>query len=138
MPTSTYSSEFRHHWLATPVAIKQAFYQELDDIADMLQSSVSVDSFAFTYRDFNATIEALLPTDDVPLPKYTSALEDTDTPETADKPKLNLSDEDRQAIEQKIYDKLSAQIDDFLSEHLSQLSDDLKLWLKSTINNELN
>lgn len=126
MLTTAYSPDFPKHWLNMPIAIRQAFYQELSDIVDMLQSGADKE-FVFTYRNFDATIEALLPSDDISQNDYY-------TPATAP---FKLSEADRQAIEQRIYDKLSLKIDDFLSEHMGQLSNNLKTWLKSTINDEL-
>lgn len=136
MPTSAYRSDFYQRWHSTPTAIKQALYQELEDIIGLLQSDSNAKSYSFTYPDFDATIEVLL------LPnkhntnsiKFMPTTAKTDAPYTATQ---TAQPDDKHIIAQHIYDKLSAQIDDALSKHLGQLSDDLKTWLKTAIDDEL-
>lgn len=45
--------------------------------------------------------------------------------------------EELSEIQRLITTKLSAQLDDFLTEHLAQLSEDLKSWIDTAIKNEL-
>lgn len=112
MPTSSYSPQFNQHWLAMPFTLRQAFYQELDDIIKLLENDVPLGAFAFTYQDFDTTIDALLPVKDVA---------------PADAPTL----------EETLYANLSGALDERLDDKLQALADELKQWLQSAIKDEL-
>lgn len=136
------SPQFTKRWHATPIAIKNAFHQELDDIIDMLHGSTPAHEFEFNHADFGQTIEDLLfiHKDDTPVPariihnlENPQALFDNETP----KPTQRLHPKDLDELEARITEKLSRQIDDFLGEHMAQVSDDLKGWLKTALKNEL-
>lgn len=128
------SHQFAANWFALTQDARQAFRQELDDISNVLNSDVSIDDFHFYYDDFGLTIKELLGVD----------LDTTITPNQEQESQValqydiqELPEQELLEIEKRIYDKLAVQIDDVLSEHMSQLSDDLKEWLKSAISNEL-
>lgn len=48
-----------------------------------------------------------------------------------------FSPEELSDVEARISAKLSAQLDDFLGEHMTHLSNDLKAWVSTTVKNEL-
>lgn len=136
------SPQFAKRWHATPTAIKNAFYQELDDIIDMLHGTTSAHEFEFNQADFGQALEDLffIHKDDTPIPARLIhnfenppvSLTSSDTTQ-----KERLHPDDLTKIEQEICQKLQKQIDDFLGEHMSQLSEDLKIWLDTAIKNEL-
>lgn len=117
------SAEFPKRWLATPLIAKQAFHQELDDIIALLKSDRPTQEFAFSCPDFNDEIGKLL-----------HVYEGTKTVST---PTKTISTEEVHALEDVIYKKLSNQLDDFLSDEMARQSEDLKIWLKNLIKEEL-
>lgn len=134
------SPQFTKRWHATPAAIKNAFHQELDDIIDMLHGSTPAHEFEFNHADFGQTIEDLffIHKDDTPIPAR--LIHNLETPQAlfdneASTQKLHPTDLDE--LERRITGKLSQQIDDFLGEHMAQVSEDLKSWLKTALKNEL-
>lgn len=136
------SPQFTKRWHATPTAIKNAFHQELDDIIDMLHGTVSASNFEFNHPNFGQTLEDLffIHKDDTPVPAR--IIHNLETPQALFNPKTvkpveRLHPNDLQELEQRIMAKLSKQIDDFLGEHTAQVSEDLKIWLKSALKNEL-
>lgn len=131
------SPQFAKRWLATPVAVKESFRQELDDIIDMLHSPIPARDFNFSLPDFGEEIKHLMAThkDESKPVKLIHSLDTSLTPIEPRKPAL--SNKEIQELEVKICDKLSAQITDFLDEHMGQLSDDLKAWIKTAVKNEL-
>lgn len=138
------SLHFSKHWLELPVAAKQAFYQELSDIAQMLQSDGHAQDFHFEHEDFDSVIADLLSSQNHQAPakptEHTNLNADnTSTVHVTEQhPTTPVFNPQEQAkLESDIYDKLAVQIDDVLSEHMSQLSEDLKEWLKSAIKDEL-
>lgn len=119
------SAQFSKHWLSTPVIARQAFHQELTDIITLLKSDTPAKDFRFHHDNFDKEIASLLHIYDAgkaPAPTH-------DAP--------TLSDEQKQAITDTIYKKLSSRIDDVLSDQMAQLSEDLKAWLKNAIQEEL-
>lgn len=131
------SPQFAKRWLATPVAVKESFRQELDDIIDMLHGTTPARDFRFSSPDFGEEIKHLLETykDESKPVKLIHSLDTSLTPIEPRKPALSKKEMDE--LEIKIADKLSAQITDFLDEHTGQLSDDLKAWIKTAVKNEL-
>lgn len=123
------SPQFTKRWLSTPVAVKQAFHQELEDIIAMLKSDEPAQMFAFTHDDFNVAIKEKLHTYDRKKPP-------TDTPPAP--PKLmDTGSDELTELEERIYKKLSARLEDLISEQMLQVSDDLKAWLMLAIKEEL-
>lgn len=129
--------QFAKRWLATPTAVKDAFRQELDDIIDMLHGTTTARNFAFSYPDFGNEIKELLDqhkAESKPV-KLIHTLDTSLT--TIEKKKPSPTAKELEALEKRILEKLTAQVEDFLGEHTNQLSDDLKAWLKTAIKNEL-
>ncbi len=136
------SPQFTKRWHATPAAIKNAFHQELDDIIDMLHGSTPAHEFEFNHADFGQTIEDLffIHKDDTPIPaRIIHNLETSQAlfEHQVSTPAQRLHPKDLDELEQRITDKLGKQIDDFLGEHMTQVSEDLKGWLKTALKNEL-
>lgn len=135
------SLQFPKRWRATPSVVKQTFYQELEDIIHMLGSEIPAKDYQFTNPDFGATVAELLKThqDEPATPAKlvhsidTTPLRTTETDTTQE----TLTQETLADLETRINDKLSAQLDDFLGEHLAQLSTDLKAWIQTAVKNEL-
>lgn len=115
------SAQFSKRWLSIPVIAKQAFHQELTDIIALLKSDTPAKDFSFHHQNFDADIAQLL------------RIYDNNTPA----PVSPLSAQEREALEEAIYKKLSNKIDDVLSDQMAQLSEDLKAWLKTAIQEEL-
>lgn len=136
------SLQFSKRWRATPSVVKQTFYQELEDIIHMLGSEIPAKDYQFTNPDFGATVAELLKThqDEPTAPtKLVHSIDTTPlhTTETSSATQETLSQETLADLETRITDKLSAQLDDFLGEHLAQLSTDLKAWIQTAVKNEL-
>lgn len=136
------SPQFSKRWHVIPADIKSVFHQELDDIIDMLHSTTPAHSFEFTYGNFGQTLAELflLHKNDTPTPtRLIHNLENSSTLfEQSEKPNAErLHPDDLAKLEERISQKLQSQIDDFLGEHMIQLSEDLKVWLKTAIKNEL-
>lgn len=119
------SAQFSKRWLSTPIIAKQAFHQELDDIIALLKSDKPAKEFRFSHKDFNDDIAKLLHIYHTDITKPIAP-----DPTFADQSEQHAPDE-------MIYQKLSNQLDDFLSDQMAQLSEDLKGWLKNAIKEEL-
>lgn len=129
MSSPSFSPQFAKRWLATPVAAKQAFHQELSDIIAMLKSDEPSEMFAFTYDDFGEAVSGFLHVyDDKHKPEPAPEL-----PKTA----ITLDPQELDGLEATIYKKLATQLDDFLSEEMLKLSEELKNWLRHAIKEEL-
>ena len=107
----------------------------------MLHGSTSAHDFEFYHADFGQTLADLflIHQDDTPIPAR--IIHNLETPQApfsqTSAPTQRLHPKDLDALETRITDKLSKQIDDFLGEHMAQVSDDLKGWLKTALKNEL-
>ncbi|MDO4441291.1 MAG: hypothetical protein Q4B81_03830 [Moraxella sp.] len=136
MATFSPTLQFSKRWLATPAPVKQAFHQELDDIIDMLDSDTPAKDYAFTNADFSGAVANLLDTHQGETTEPAKLVHSIDTTplvsQNGEYTKESLSE-----IEARISAKLSAQLDNFLGEHLAQLSEDLKTWVATTVKNEL-
>lgn len=129
---------FAKRWLATPSNVKRAFYEELDDIIFMLQSNESVEKSQFTHENFDDAVASLLISEQSnhqPKNKLVHSLDTTSLASRASS--IELSGNDIEILQQQIEEKLSAQMNDFLDEHFTQLSQDLYTWLQTAIKNEL-
>ncbi|MDO4894922.1 hypothetical protein [Moraxella sp.] len=129
---------FAKHWLNTPDSVKTAFKHELNDIIRLLDGDESVAEFEFTNADFDQTINTLLYADDAfashtPPNRLVHSIDTTALTE----PTQTIAAAELSTLEHHLYQKLSSQIDGFLGEHMAQLSSDLRLWLQTTIKNEL-
>lgn len=131
MSVFTPSAQFSKHWLSVPSVARQAFYQELEDIIALLKSNRPAQEFVFGHPNFNDDIAELLRVYD-----KTTTISTTDDHHIALTTKTMSMDEIN-AIEDVIHKKLSNQLDDFLSEKMAQQSDDLKIWLRQLIKEEL-
>lgn len=120
------SPQFSKRWLSIPVIAKQAFHQELEDIIALLKSNQPAQEFRFSHQNFDEDITKLLHI-------YDTTPTSDNTPTSANRP----SNEELNALEDVIYKKLSNQLDDFLSEQMAQQSEDLKVWLRKLIKEEL-
>lgn len=113
----TPSDKFEQRWLDSPVAMKQAIHDELDDIMTLLKEETRTESFAFTNPDLAGKLTHL----------QTAHLE------TLKKLAQKLKEEKAAAL----VPVLERAIDDRLSERLGDLSEELKAWLKEAIKEEL-
>ena len=148
MSELTYSLNFNKNWLSAPVAAKQAFYQELNDIRNMLSADTPAKNFAFTHQNFDQVIQNLLHIYDDNLQSSqnidASIFEVADIKKPKDEPSSShnnqlsyLSPEQLAELETRLYKKLSSQLDDFLSEQMSEISENLRGWLKDAIKSEI-
>ncbi|OAU95154.1 hypothetical protein [Moraxella catarrhalis] len=130
------SINFAKRWLATPSEARTAIYQELDDIIDLLDSELLVKDFRFQHEDFDAAVAQGMQKNS----NSASANRLIHTIETT-----SLKDDDAKVLESPNVDELEArliqsmsgQIDEFLGEHMAQLSEDLRAWVKVAVRHEL-
>lgn len=114
----TPSDKFEQRWLDSPIAMKQAIMNELDDIITLLKDDTQIANFSFASPDLNAKLSHLQ-----------AAHLDT-LHRLAQKARADRADALIPILEQHIDDKLSVQ--------LAQLSHELKLWLRQVVTEELN
>lgn len=137
MATFSPTLQFSKHWLATPNAVKQAFYQELDDIIHMLGSDIATKDYQFTNNDFGSAVSELLSTHQGEPREPAKLVHSIDTTPLTQETRSEMNPDELANIEARISTKLSVQLDDFLGEHMARLSDDLKAWVNTAIKNEL-
>ncbi|WP_294033187.1 hypothetical protein [uncultured Moraxella sp.] len=131
------SIQFAKRWLGTPASARSAVYDELDDIIRLLDSSEPVSDFRFSHPDFNQAMQGFMQDGSSTNTQAMRLVHSLDTTSLDGEATATLTDNDLQALEARLNHNLSAQIDEFLGDHMSQLSDDLRAWLKTTIRNEL-
>lgn len=130
------SIHFAKRWLATPQPARTAIYDELDDIISLLDSQAPIGQFRFQHPDFyQAVADGIEAADGEVKPnRLIHSIETTsliaDAPEVFDVP-------DFDDIEARLNQSLATQIDEFLGEHMSQLSEDLRAWVKMAVRHEL-
>lgn len=113
----TPSEQFAKRWLNSPTAMKTAIYNELDDIIKLLQDDTDVNTFEFTTERLSQKLHDL----------QTAHLQ-------------TLKQLAKQLKEQKMQELLPVlhnHIDHQLSEQMAVLSDELKIWLKQMVKEEL-
>lgn len=140
MATFSPTLQFPKRWLATPSPVKQIFHQELDDIIHMLGSEIPAKDYQFTNQNFGDAVAELLntPSESSAKPaKLVHSFDSTSLTINTDDDTSGFDKEELSEIQRRITTKLSAQLDDFLTEHLAQLSEDLKSWIDTAIKNEL-
>lgn len=137
MATFSPTLQFSKRWLATPSAVKQTFYRELDDIIHMLGSDVPAKDYQFTNNDFGGAVAELIQTYADEPTEPAKLVHSIDTTPLSAESAGSFSPEELSEVEARIHAKLSAQLDDFLGEHMAQLSEDLKTWIDTAIKNEL-
>lgn len=113
----TPSEQFAKRWLNSPTAMKTAIYNELDDIIKLLQDDTDVNTFEFTTERLSQKLHDL---------------------QTAHLQTLKqLAKKFKEQKMQELLPILHNRIDDQLSEQITMLSDELKIWLKQMIKEEL-
>lgn len=137
MATFSPTLQFPKRWLNTPNPVKQVFHQELDDIIHMLGSAIDAKDYQFTHQDFDKTVSELINKYQEEYKEPAKLVHSIDTTPLSQQTHHNFSTEELHDVEQRIHQKLSVQLDDFLSEHIAQLSEDLKDWVAIAIKNEL-
>lgn len=130
------SIHFAKRWLATPAPARSAIYDELDDIISLLDSEAPIDQFRFQHPDFyQAVANSIESADGEAKPnRLIHSIETTSL--TADEPET-LTAPDFDDIEARLNQSLATQIDEFLGEHMSQLSEDLRAWVQMAVRHEL-
>ena len=130
------SIHFAKRWLATPAPARSAIYDELDDIISLLDSEAPIGQFRFQHPDFyQAVVSAIESADGEAKPnRLIHSIETTSL--TADEPEA-LTAPDFDDIEARLNQSLATQIDEFLGEHMSQLSEDLRAWVQMAVRHEL-
>lgn len=113
----TPSEQFNQRWLDSPLAMKQAIYDELDDIVQLLQDDTELDDFRFTTEDLAGKLTHL----------QTAHLQTLRR--LAHQRKIERAD--------ALVPVLEKTIDDKLTEQLAVLSDELKQWIRQAIQDEL-
>lgn len=131
------SIQFAKRWLGSPVNARSAVYDELDDIIRLLDSSEPVSDFRFSHPDFDQVMRDFMQDNHSANPEAMRLVHSIDTTSLDGEVTTTLTDDDLQALETRLNHNLSAQIDEFLGDHINQLSDDLHAWLQATIRNEL-
>ena len=129
------SIQFAKRWLSTPPAARRALLDELDDITALLDHRTALADFTFTHSNVDQVMSERLA--DTAVMPQTRLVHSIDTTSLTDDNSADLTDTDLAALEKRLQANLTAQIDDFLREHMQQLSGDLQAWLQSTIRNEL-
>lgn len=137
MATFSPTLQFSKRWLATPNAVKQAFHQELDDIIHMLGSDIAAKDYQFTNNDFSGAVSELLSTHQGESKEPIKLVHSIDTTPLIQETHGEFNPEELSDVEARISAKLSAQLDDFLGEHMVHLSSDLKAWVSTAVRNEL-
>lgn len=113
----TPSEQFAKRWLNSPTAMKTAIYNELDDIIKLLQDDTDVNTFEFTTEQLSDKLHDL---------------------QTAHLQTLKqLAKKLKEQKMQELLPILHNRIDDQLSEQITMLSDELKIWLQQMIKEEL-
>lgn len=113
----TPSDNFNERWLQSPDAMKKAIHDELDDIMLLLQDDTPARDFEFTTPNLHAKLEHL-------------QIAHLDTlKQLAKKIKAQKADELIPRLEQTLQAKLA--------DETALLSDNLKLWLRQLIKEEL-
>lgn len=130
------SIHFAKRWLATPAPARSAIYDELDDIISLLDSKAPIGQFRFQHPDFyQAVASAIESAEGEAKPnRLIHSIETTSL--TADEPEA-LTAPDFDDIEARLNQSLATQIDEFLGEHMSQLSEDLRAWVQMAVRHEL-
>lgn len=130
------SIHFAKRWLATPAPARSAIYDELDDIISLLDSEAPIGQFRFQHPDFyQAVASAIESAEGETKPnRLIHSIETTSL--TADEPEA-LAAPDFDDIEARLNQSLAVQIDEFLGEHMSQLSEDLRAWVQMAVRHEL-
>lgn len=113
----TPSDKFEQRWLDSPVAMKQAIMDELSDIITLLKDDTKIADFAFSSPDLAAKLSHLQAAHLDTLKKL------------AQKAKAERADALIPILEQQIDHKLDIQ--------LTQLADELKIWLRQIVQEEL-
>ncbi|MFC0820752.1 hypothetical protein [Moraxella marmotae] len=133
--SSFYSIHFAKRWLATPAATRQIFYDEFNDIIDLLESQEPAEQFAFRHADFNQAVTDA-------TEQHKNKARPVQLVHAAPSIALNADDDltltpDMQDIESRLNKALATQVDEFLGEHMSQLSEDLRAWVQMAVRHEL-
>lgn len=130
------SIHFAKRWLATPALARSAIYDELDDIISLLDSEAPIGQFRFQHPNFHeAVATGIKSADGQAKPnRLIHSIETTSL--TADEPK-KVSTPDFDEIELRLNQSLAVQIDEFLGEHMSQLSEDLRAWVQMAVRHEI-
>lgn len=111
------SENFEARWLDSPIAMKQAIHDELDDIMLLLQESTKVNDFKFTTPDLHAKLEHL-------------QIAHLDTlKQLAKKIKAQKAE--------ALIPHLEKRLDDRLTNDLDTLSGELRDWIRIIIKEEL-
>ena len=130
------SIHFAKHWLATPVSARDAIYDELNDIISLLDSEAPIKQFRFQHPDFYQAVASAIESNNANA-KPTRLIHSIETTSlTADEPEA-LGVADLTDLELRLNQSLGKQIDEFLGEHMSQLSEDLRAWVQMAVRHEL-
>lgn len=103
----------------------------------MLGSDVPAKDYQFTNNDFDGAVAELLQTYADEPTEPAKLVHSIDTTPLSAENAGSFSPEELSEVEARIHTKLSTQLDDFLGEHMAQLSEDLKAWISTAIKNEL-
>lgn len=119
--TFTPSDKFNERWLDSPVAMRQAIFDELSDIKTLLNGDVNANEFKFKHPDLHSKLSHL----------QTAHLQTLK--QVAQKLRQERADALLPILEQKIEQKLK----DKVNERLVGLDNELKLWIRQIIQDEL-
>lgn len=119
--TFTPSDKFDERWLGSPVAMRQAIFDELNDIKTLLNGNINANNFRFTHPDLHSKLNHL----------QTAHLQTLK--QMAQKRRQERADALLPILEQKIEQKLH----DKVNERLVGLDNELKLWIRQIIQDEL-
>lgn len=131
----SFSHKFSQSWLNVPKAIRQAITQELIDIADLLESDTNPHDFRFYHQNLNAYLDRCLLEH-----QALKALHQTTTTVTNPQNKTHNTQTTPEQISpdyQAVIQNLQTHLDDYLTQHLTQMSDELKEWLRNEIQQHL-
>ncbi|UNU73817.1 hypothetical protein LU293_02650 [Moraxella nasovis] len=131
------SLQFQKRWQAAPAQVKDMFHQELDDIIDMLKGDTLAKDYRFRHGNFADTIEPLLTKHQENLSTSTSTVLQNPESLSLTDDKSPINEHELELMEERIIAKLNNQLDEFVIEHIDQLSDELRSWLKTAVKSEI-
>lgn len=134
----SFSAQFNQRWLQTPITVRAAIFQELDDIITLLHPDTILADFEFSQSDLNTYIEELYVQDTKQKIRASMAAV---MPEPIKLASHSDGDNDYSGLsdaKKKLVQSLESSIDDYLAETLALISKDLKAWVKEEVKKQIN
>lgn len=111
------SEQFEQRWLGSPVAMRKAIENELSDIIALLDENTDLNTFAFQTPDLHTALYHL---------------------QTAHLDTLRqIRRQERSEQAQMLIPKFEQKIQEALNDRLGGLSEELRIWIRESIKDEL-